>query len=213
MQITTMLMQKCLMLKTLRRNLKHLVYKRIVFSINCQILLNLINVSIYLLSVPVGYSSLGPPTEFCRKYGAVMWKEERTNKNVKTGVPKFSLGCSQGQIKLPPTPSTPSYLNKLYNDPKKSHHFKRSIRLYNSMFAFTSMGGKVDHAINSGKAPYVYRLNGQNHHVFGTLIPDEGDDPKFCQLYVYDTENEVQNRVRWVKVEQCVFKIVLPLSH
>ena len=63
------------------------------------------------------------------------------------------------------------------------------------MFAFTSTGGKVDHwSINRGRAPYVYHLNGQNHHVFGTLIPDDGQDPKFCQLNIYDTEHEVQNK-------------------
>ncbi|XP_074336776.1 uncharacterized protein LOC141673948 [Apium graveolens] len=63
------------------------------------------------------------------------------------------------------------------------------------------MGGKVDYSVNSGRAPYVYRPNGQNHHVFGSLIPNEGEDPKFCQLYVYDTENEVQNRLKWCKVD------------
>lgn len=28
------------------------------------------------------------------------------------------------------------------------------------------------------------------------MIPEEGNTPKFCQLYVYDTENEVENRMR-----------------
>lgn len=69
------------------------------------------------------------------------------------------------------------------------------------MFVVTSMGGKVDHSINCGKAPYVYRLNGQNHHVFGTLIPNKEDDPKFCQLYIYDIEHEVENRMKWFKVD------------
>ncbi|XP_074375539.1 uncharacterized protein LOC141717374 [Apium graveolens] len=63
------------------------------------------------------------------------------------------------------------------------------------------MGGKVDNSINRGRTPYIYRLNGQNHHVFGTLILDEGEDPKFCQLYVYDSEHEVDNRTKWVKVD------------
>ena len=75
------------------------------------------------------------------------------------------------------------------------------MRLYNSIFAFTSTGGKVDNSVNCGGAPYVYRLNGQNHHLFGSLIPDEGEDPKFCQLYIYDTQNEVQNRLKWVTVD------------
>ncbi|XP_017221478.2 uncharacterized protein LOC108198225 [Daucus carota subsp. sativus] len=147
-----------------------------------------------------GYCSLGPPTEKCIHCSAVLWKEERVNKNVKKGTPEFSICCCRGQIKLPKVPPTPSYLMQLYNDPEKGNNFKRNIRLYNTMFAFTSMGGRVDNSINCGRAPYIYRLNGQNHHVFGTLIPNEGKDPKFCQLYIYDTENEVENRMKWVKV-------------
>ncbi|XP_074346722.1 uncharacterized protein LOC141685526 [Apium graveolens] len=74
----------------------------------------------------------------------------------------------------------------------------RKVRLYNSMFAFTSAGGNVDHFINGGRGPYIYKLNGQNHHVFSSLIPNDGDTPKFCQLYIYNTVNEVNNRLRWV---------------
>ncbi|XP_017217515.2 uncharacterized protein LOC108195093 [Daucus carota subsp. sativus] len=148
-----------------------------------------------------GYVSLGPPTAKCSHCGAILWKEERVNKNVKKGMPEFSICCCRGQINLPKVPPTPSYLMQLYNDPKKGKSFRRNIRLYNTMFAFTSMGGKVDNSINTGRAPYIYRLNGQNHHVFGTLIPNEGKDPKFCQLYIYDTENEVDNRMKWVKVD------------
>ena len=108
--------------------------------------------------------------------------------------------AKKGEVSLPPTPQTPAYLLSLYNDEVKGRDFKRSIRLYNAMFAFTSAGGNVDHSINKGRGPYVYRLNGQNHHVFGSLIPDDGDTPKFCQLYIYDTNNEVNNRLRWVNV-------------
>lgn len=129
-----------------------------------------------------------------------MWKEERTNKNVTKGMPEFSLCCAKGQIQLPKEKPTPSYLWELLNDPTKGTKFKDGIRLYNSLFAFTSTGGRVDHSINCGGAPYIYRLNGQNHHLFGSLIPDDGKDPKFCQLYIYDTENEVSNRMKWINV-------------
>ncbi|XP_074324270.1 uncharacterized protein LOC141661186 [Apium graveolens] len=42
-------------------------------------------------SVPKGYASLGPPTEYCRKCNAIMWKKERANEQVKKGTPKFSV--------------------------------------------------------------------------------------------------------------------------
>ncbi|GKE18129.1 hypothetical protein Tco_1425706, partial [Tanacetum coccineum] len=31
----------------------------------------------------------------------------------------------------------------------------------------------------------------------GSLLPDEGKPPMFSQLYIYDTENEVQNRIKF----------------
>ncbi|KAK1352145.1 hypothetical protein POM88_053649 [Heracleum sosnowskyi] len=103
-------------------------------------------------------------------------------------------------VMLAPTPTPPTYLMKLYNNDVKSVSFQRNIRLYNAMFSFTSTSGNIDHSINKGGGPYIYRLNGQNHHVFGSLIPDEGQTPKFCQLYIYDTANEVNNRLRWVNI-------------
>lgn len=95
----------------------------------------------------LGYCSLGPPTGKCQKCGANMWKEERVNKNVKRGTPEFAIYFGRGQIKLPKEPPTPEYIIKLYNDPKMCNKFRKLIRLYNIMFAFTSMGGKVDHSI------------------------------------------------------------------
>lgn len=146
------------------------------------------------------YATLGPPNVKCTKCEAWMWKEERTNKSVTRGSPVFSLCCANGQIRLPKEKPTPSYIWQLHNDKLHSQRFKDGIRMYNTLFAFTSTGGKVDHSINCGGSPYVYRLNGQNHHLFGSLIPEKGDDPKFCQLYIYDTENEIANRLRWVNV-------------
>ncbi|XP_074336664.1 uncharacterized protein LOC141673827 [Apium graveolens] len=35
---------------------------------------------------------------------------------------------------------------------------------------------------------------------FGSLIPNDNETPKFCQLYIYDTINEVDNHLRWVSV-------------
>ncbi|XP_037474121.1 uncharacterized protein LOC119350347 [Triticum dicoccoides] len=57
------------------------------------------------------------------------------------------------------------------------------------------MGGTLDKQINKERGPYVFRLNGQNRHQIGTLLPQEGNKPRFQQLYIYDTNNEIQNRV------------------
>jgi hypothetical protein len=86
----------------------------------------------------------------------------------------------------------PVVLEELLNPAsgQRSKNFKAQIRSYNSMFAMTSMGGNVDNRINDGRGPYIFRLNGQNHHRIGTLLPGDGLNPRFAQLYFYDTENE-----------------------
>jgi hypothetical protein len=63
------------------------------------------------------------------------------------------------------------------------------------MFAFTSTGGVVDKEINKGHEPYIFRMHGQNYHHIGTLLPEEGNKPCWDQLYIYDTEHEIENRI------------------
>ena len=64
-----------------------------------------------------------------------------------------------------------------------------------SLFAFTSLGVKVDRSINNGTDTYVFHLNGQNYHRIGSLLPIEGEKPTFAQLYNYDTDNEIGHRI------------------
>ncbi|XP_057444727.1 uncharacterized protein LOC130736971 [Lotus japonicus] len=64
------------------------------------------------------------------------------------------------------------------------------------MFAFTSIGGKVDCGLNDGRGPPQFVISGQNYHRIGSLLPSEGDNPKFAQLYIYDTRNEIHNRMK-----------------
>ena len=63
------------------------------------------------------------------------------------------------------------------------------------MFSFTPMGGAVDKEINTRKGPYVFSLHGQNYHHIGTLLPQGTDKPRFAQLYIYNTENEVEKKI------------------
>ncbi|XP_023741901.2 uncharacterized protein LOC111889982 [Lactuca sativa] len=44
------------------------------------------------------------------------------------------------------------------------------------------MAGKIDHTVKSGGGPYVYRMHGQNYHIAGSLLPQDGESPRFCQL-------------------------------
>ena len=57
------------------------------------------------------------------------------------------------------------------------------------MFAFTSIGVIIDNEINHRLGSCVFRINGQNHHRMGSLLPVEGGRPKFAQLYIYDPQH------------------------
>ncbi|CAO2820643.1 unnamed protein product [Amaranthus hypochondriacus] len=57
------------------------------------------------------------------------------------------------------------------------------------------MGGKVDKEVNRGRGPYVFKIGGQNYHRIGSLLLLTRLTPKISQLYIYDTQNEVDNRI------------------
>ncbi|XP_030928349.1 uncharacterized protein LOC115954586 [Quercus lobata] len=140
---------------------------------------------------------LGPPTIVCDHCRAQLWYEERTVKSKTPTKPKFSLCCSEGRVQLPLLKEPPPFLGNLLNinSDERSINFQLGIRIYNSLFAFTSLGGNVDRSVNNGSGPYVFRVNGQTHHRIGSLLPVHGQKPKYAQLYIYETDNEVKNRI------------------
>ncbi|XP_057422827.1 uncharacterized protein LOC130716812 [Lotus japonicus] len=133
----------------------------------------------------------------CKYCGAVLWYQERFEKTRDSTSPDFSICCMKGKIMLPYLADSPLLLYNLLTgiDPR-SRHFLENIRSYNSMFAFTSIGGKVDCGLNDGRGPPQFVISGQNYHRIGSLLPSEGDNPKFAQLYIYDTRNEIHNRMK-----------------
>ncbi|GJR16320.1 hypothetical protein Tco_0798972 [Tanacetum coccineum] len=64
------------------------------------------------------------------------------------------------------------------------------------MFTMTSFGAKIDESINAGRGPYVFKVSGQIYHWIGSLCLPPGEAPRFLQLYIYDNDNEVENRMR-----------------
>lgn len=75
--------------------------------------------------------------------------------------------------------------------------FFNKSRVYNNIFAFCSFGRNVDHSVNNGKGPFVFRVSGRTYHSLGSLIPPDGLTPKFAQLYMYDGEEAVTHRVNF----------------
>lgn len=115
----------------------------------------------------------------------------------------YSNCCKYGKIKIPPFKDPPLFLSRLLSNREDplSKHFLQKIRQYNSLFAFTSMGGNIDKNINKGEGPYVFRINGQIHHRIGSLLPKPDNIPKFTELYIFDTKNEIENRIQALTTE------------
>ncbi|XP_024625434.2 uncharacterized protein [Medicago truncatula] len=148
------------------------------------------------------YWDIGEPTCICEHCGAMMWYEERVQKQYRSTTPTFAMCCSHGRITIPHYLPLPQPLNDLFHKhDKRSKYFLDNIRSFNSMFAFTSMGGKVNKSINDGNAPPTFVMNGENYHQIGSLLPLPGIQPKFAQLYIYDTENEISNRMSVVRMK------------
>ncbi|KAL4306956.1 hypothetical protein AHAS_Ahas16G0230100 [Arachis hypogaea] len=125
-----------------------------------------------------------------------MWLDECLGKSRGSFNPIISLCCMEGKVELPFLKHPPQTLQELHSGTeKKSKYFLKNIRAFNGMFAFPSMAGKVDHSINKGGAPPIFCIGGQNCHRIGSLLPLESKKPKFAQLYIYDTENEITNRM------------------
>jgi hypothetical protein len=137
-----------------------------------------------------------------------MWYQERRQKCKETTSPKFQMCCGHGKVQLPLLKQPPQILGKLLFDTKskESKLFQQNIRMYNSMFAFTSPGMKFDKNFKGTRGPPVLRLQGQPCHRIGSMLPKEGEAPRFAQLYIYDTDNEIQNRIKSCRL---VFEIKL----
>lgn len=136
----------------------------------------------------------------CQICNAKLWPDEAVRGKRYANKIGYSLCCGYGKVELPKYKEPPPNYKRLFDGGNtKSNYFLKYIRRWNSMYSFTSMGGKVDNSVNKGSGPSVFRLSGQNYHRIGSLIPSDDSQPKFSQLYIYDTDNEITNRQRAIR--------------
>jgi hypothetical protein len=163
----------------------------------------------------VEYMDIGDMDIECRKCGAMVWSGEVAHRDPESGEPLVSLCCRKGNITIPFMREPPHLIRSLFNGTHpKSSHFILNIRSYNNMFSFTSLGGKIENPTNAGPGPPQFVISGQNYHRIGSLIPSDGKPPKFAQLYIYDTENEVANRLSHFRyfAMYCIYSSLLFIS-
>ncbi|XP_013614814.1 PREDICTED: uncharacterized protein LOC106321037 [Brassica oleracea var. oleracea] len=128
----------------------------------------------------------------CPSCKALLWNAEATGVQPNRDAKQFSLCCQRGRVRLPPVREPPSPLLEILETPK----FRSHIRVANSLLAFTSMGAQIDHSVTGTPGPFTFRVHGQIIHRIGSMLPDDGNDPEYLQLYIFDTDNELENRKR-----------------
>ena len=130
----------------------------------------------------------------CPFCGALHWNEEKVSTSSSLH-PQFSTCCQKGSVSLPLLPDPPPFLRGLFEgDDRTSIAFRNNIRQYNMSLAFTSLGVKEDRMVNL-RGGWVFRISGELCHQIGSLQPDEGVAPMYAQLYIYDSQQALLQRM------------------
>ncbi|CAG8803061.1 23019_t:CDS:1, partial [Gigaspora rosea] len=79
------------------------------------------------------------------------------------------------------------------NEDDYNREFLSKIRLYNAAFTFTSLGIKFDRELaNSRDGVYTYHIQGIFYHRIGSLLPEYESIPQYLQMYIWNTQYELQ---------------------
>ncbi|XP_060172619.1 uncharacterized protein LOC132603531 [Lycium barbarum] len=106
-----------------------------------------------------------------------------------------SFCCSNGSVKLVSHQLPPELKSFYYGNSDKSNHFRTYIRTYNNMFAFTSLGVKYDKELaQRTQGIYTFKVQGQMYHFLNSLTTTD-NNARNLQLYFYDNENDIVNRM------------------
>ncbi|XP_078444240.1 uncharacterized protein LOC144713523 [Wolffia australiana] len=108
-----------------------------------------------------------------------------------------SCQSKDGKINLPTFPNPPPLLFELLEGTTdESKHFRNFIRAYNSAFSFTSSGENFDRNLADNSAGvYTFRIQGAVYHqISKALLPLPGHSPSFAQIYIYDTDYQIERR-------------------
>ncbi|CAN1147166.1 ATP-dependent DNA helicase PIF1 [Linum perenne] len=140
---------------------------------------------------------LGLPTLSCIYCGAFFWPDEALKQASRKANPQYPSCCQVGKVNVPLLEQTPPLLDNLLsvNGDPRSKHFQNHIRSYNAAFSWTSFGAKFDPRLLHSRGPYSLVLCGENYHYMGSLLPPEGQRPRYLQLYVFDPTSEINDRL------------------
>jgi len=96
-------------------------------------------------------------------------------------------------------------------------NFRDNLRTYNNVLSFCSLGVEVDESVWGPMGVYVFRIKGALYHKLGSLLPFEGEKPKFAQIYVTDSDpnQQIQQRLEFGHghVEEGVLRDLQTMMH
>ncbi|KAI9469861.1 MAG: hypothetical protein EXX96DRAFT_383393 [Benjaminiella poitrasii] len=138
--------------------------------------------------------NLGGMHNICRHCQARMWALEKNGCTIVNS--DFSLCCGKGKYVVDPLLEIPELIaNLLRRSDEESKEFRLYLRAYNSTLGFTSLGCSLDTTVtNAHVGTYSFRIHGSLYHRIGALYPGEGEKPKFAQIYIHNSGNEIRNR-------------------
>ncbi|CAG8781603.1 2586_t:CDS:2, partial [Rhizophagus irregularis] len=132
-------------------------------------------------------------------------------------LPVFSICCAKGKVILPFLQELPLPLNTLLTgtDPRLCT-FRQNIRILREFFYLKFRVGNtivnfsvpifferednfLDNLLNLfvkfAHLLNIYHLHGEMYHRIGSLSPNSETQPQFAQIYIYDTDHEIQNKL------------------
>jgi len=65
----------------------------------------------------------------------------------------------------------------------------------------------------TGGGPYFLRIHGGIYHSIGSPMPENGCDPVYAQLYIYDTSESCPLRMRNANNSECIESLMVELTN
>ncbi len=53
------------------------------------------------------------------------------------------------------------------------------------------MGARIHESVIGTRGVYAFHIKGEMYHRIGSLLSHHNAQPRFCQLYIYDTANQL----------------------
>lgn len=135
--------------------------------------------------------TIGPMNFVCDFCNALHFKDEEINNY-------YQMCCHNGKVSLnlfAPHAALRDLLNS-------SRNFRENIRAYNNALAFGSLTTEFPD-VALGQGPPILRIHGAIYRNIGSLHPNEGERPKFAQLYIIDTSQALQERMGNIYNSNC----------